>query len=191
MFFKRKRLGLIILAVASLAAASIFWLMTPPARIPQRDGQTAKTDRQAGPGLHNERPDNLKVVLEEPRPSAEYKLGAAIRVRGRVEVPDGMHIFEKEVYFQNQVVMRRGLATFSSKLLPLAGAAGHYSFETMLEDQQDLPKKPGTYEIKVTAPSLVEEEEEAAPAENNKARGARPSSPSAAVGYKVVRGPRQ
>lgn len=100
-----------------------------------------------------------------------------------------MHIFEKEVYFQNQVVMRRGLATFSSGLIPLAGSAGHYSFETMLEDQKGLPKKPGTYVLEVIAPSLTEDVDAAEAAEDAKAKQERPSSPSASIRYKVVRGP--
>jgi hypothetical protein len=178
-----------IVAAVLLAALPFYVLFSANSSV------SNSQDNKAGPGEHTNNgmrgtgPTELRVVLLEPKPNSEHQLGEEIHLKGYLEVPEGQTLFEQEVYVQNLTSVRGSSATLFSCLVPFQRVDGHDSFETTLQATKGLPNKPGRYEIKVTAPSLLEDDSSSHVAKKDKTTGHRPESHSATatVRYKVVR----
>ena len=121
MSMTRKTRVLIGLAAAALVAALLFFFMISDGTRRQPDVPKAMGDGQADMGVRIKGPAQLTVILEQPGPNSEYKLGEPMHIKGRVEVPDDQFIFEKEVYFPKSDVYSQSPSDICIRTDPASG----------------------------------------------------------------------
>jgi len=150
-----RRLWLIGVSIAGLVVTLCVYFATSRERVASPHPSEAPSGKDQGARVRIAPLARPKLVIEEPRPNAPFKVGVPIHVKGYMELPRGQTLFQKEVYLENLMPYGRTTALFSSCLVPLNSSDGRYAFETTIEDEKNLPRKPGTYQLRISTMGIL------------------------------------